>query len=184
MGNRTSNKMIELLIGNLEQNILTIRHHNLLTVFPLHLPTLPLRGHGAHGLGHGDAAPVQEGDLSMEMLNSLEEDGVVSGGAIISGNFDFNFAKLQSAVLPGDIMAVFIASPDLLALFVDDPLCVALLFCHVDTNRHVLFLSDNFDLPRDAIFWNKLFNNDTVISNWLFLRIFLHKNFLTFFQIY
>ena len=92
----------------------------------LDLGALLHAGGGAHGVGRGTAHGSVPGDLNLiELGDSVGDGGAVR--ALVDGDGHRAGDELQGAVLPGDVNAVLVAGPDLLALFVDDPLGVALL---------------------------------------------------------
>ena len=159
VGDGAPEQVVVVLVRNSEETLEAVGEEDVLAVLPLHCLTLSLCRHRAHWLGHRPARPGEELHLDVGVDDGLEEDGLVGLGAVVGLDLGGDVARLEAAVLPGDVLAVLVARPDLLPRLVEDPLGVALLLGHVLAHGHHL------DLGEDVRLRAGLAVNGVILSN-------------------
>ena len=132
--------MVELLMRDTEHRLEAVGDHGVLAVFPLHSLALPVSGDGADRLGHSLACPGEQRHVHIHAVDSLVGDGNRVFSALVSVDLSGNLTRLERAVIPGDVLTVFITSPDLLSSSVENPLGITLLLGHGLAHRHHLDL--------------------------------------------
>ena len=133
-------QMVELLMRDSEERLEAVGDHGVLAVLPLHSLALPVSGDGADGLGHSLACPGEQRHVHIHAVDSLVGDGNWVFSALVSVDLSGDLTRLERTVIPGDVLTVLIASPDLLPGSVEDPLGVTLLLGHGLAHRHHLDL--------------------------------------------
>ena len=151
MSDGAPEQVVVVLVRNSEETLEAVGEEDVLAVLPLHSLALSLCRHRAHWLGHRPARPGEELHLDVGVDDGLEEDGLVGLGAVVRLDLGGDVARLEAAVLPGHVLAVLVARPDLLASSIEDPIGVALLLGDGLTDRHHLDLRQYFDWARLAL---------------------------------
>ena len=110
-----SQEVVVLLVGDTDLEVPAVRLHIVLALLPLHSLALLLSPHLTRGLSPGSAAPLDGGHLLSVAADLVVGDGL-GGVTVISLNLLRHDLVHQLTVLPCDIFAVLVASPDLLAV--------------------------------------------------------------------
>ena len=155
--------MVVLLVGDAEQRSEAVGDDVVLAVLPLHGLALPGGADGADRLGHGPAGPGEQRHVHLLDVDGLELDGNSFLSAVEGLHRSGDVTGLEGAVLPGDVLAVLIARPDLLPSSVEDPLGVALLLGDGLTHGHHLHLRQQFSCSWLALDGIEIIDLQTVV---------------------
>ena len=137
-------EVVVLLVGDADLEVEAVRPHGVPALLPLHSLAPRLGLHLTGGLGPGPAGPPDGGHLLRVAAHLVVGDGL-GGVTVIRLNLLGHNLVHQLAVLPFDILAVLIASPDLLPSLIRGPLGVALLLGDGGALGHLLGLGQDLD---------------------------------------
>ena len=156
LATNTFESVVEPLAWFSDQQVHTFVDHSFLTIFPLHNLTGSFRSLDTDWDSSWFAGCFQsfDGNFGKNRLDIGDWSFVL---ALVNWNLSDDSVWLEFTILPDNISAVFISSPDLLSSLIDFPLGIAYGFCYIFTDGFLLDFLKGMDFILVTFLWNEGF---------------------------